>query len=1148
MAPSPLDALRPDSDDFVALYQELVKHEICLMRLGDICENTQGYYTSRSGYPLRHDVDVGMSILDILYVLLVKEREIIEKYKPSLSDLEKFINKLLESRLLIDLPCSALSTDPSDIIQRILDNNRILEMGHLENPFMYYHMYTSLREASRGYGFDNKLDNLIKKYTDAKICFKTAYGELIRLYRYEAALPEQTHMKPPLTETPPYRVLEAYVLPFMEEPMPELKEEKLQDFCKKFSGGIGRYSQVVCQALTSIGVVSLHEYQYKMLTELFENFEKPKLVILSAPTASGKTEIFMTYLTAKLLAKGGVAVLIYPTKTLAREQLERFVRFLYSINKDPNGGRLVRVYLLDGDSPESSEEVKGKSFRGGIFISVGGRRGEIKYNEQGDVVIDWGDGNLERIEWLREAKDIVDIEEPAIIITNHSMLSTHLNKGSVWVRSLARLLNTIVIDEAHIFINDKERNDFLHFLLLRLLISAIIQQYGANSTLEEGLENEIVNLIKERGLDIVLSSATLSDREILPHDIATTQLGGIDLYNASQGSSDHQPAKLLLRWLYEIFGKNFKILYVPYYETIGDSKRKKLIVAAVYFPEPRMAARTPFNEALATTLIWTDAITRGLRRTYGVDYALHALAFLDSKATQMEVFKNIVGRGLKEEMFHADKLLVSPLIGGNSPGASAVVALAQRYQNDASSSIVDVARYSHLQLYYRWNTVDNYLRSLTNNAAGVNQSVMDALDFAKGVRGAAESGRSRYWIFHGNSYYVLVHNADIERDKRATIERILSGHGGHGWNLVISTSTLELGVNIPGVAVTLQFGAPPSSDSFIQRIGRSGRDNKTFRISFGAVFSRNFGRDILFIDETEAVRALFNLKMPKYTGQIDDILLVRYMALLYADLSNTSNQVDNIIKNVLLLYNKYNQIKLNELLDQIKMIYKYYIKLTEITREASNLYESHGPIPFTIIINRIAEKIESIKYRFGNDYLNIIHSLKSKSSSCILNALTTLKSIVESLPDDIRRPLFGFLPYSLELLDNIKKVNGDVEKLKVKLSKWKPQRIDEINIKNELMSFINDLSNVIDFVQEILLKTVYIFLGECKKKEDLVALLNGSLMPHRAIVGEINGCEFNCNSISLNDKAMYLNCKKVERDRRNILSNVPLKHYEVEEW
>jgi hypothetical protein len=46
-----------EKDDIIDIYQSLVKHEICLMRLGDICttESGGGYYVAKHGFSVRHN-------------------------------------------------------------------------------------------------------------------------------------------------------------------------------------------------------------------------------------------------------------------------------------------------------------------------------------------------------------------------------------------------------------------------------------------------------------------------------------------------------------------------------------------------------------------------------------------------------------------------------------------------------------------------------------------------------------------------------------------------------------------------------------------------------------------------------------------------------------------------------------------------------------------------------------------------------------------------------------------------------------------------------------------------------------------------------------------------------------------------------------
>jgi DEAD/DEAH box helicase domain-containing protein len=67
---------------------------------------------------------------------------------------------------------------------------------------------------------------------------------------------------------------------------------------------------------------------------------------------------------------------------------------------------------------------------------------------------------------------------------------------------------------------------------------------------------------------------------------------------------------------------------------------------------------------------------------------------------------------------------------------------------------------------------------------------------------------------------VLPYRAGYEQEDRQLIEQRLTDGSLDG---VVSTSALELGIDIPGIDVGVLFGVPRSEDSFRQRIGRVGR-------------------------------------------------------------------------------------------------------------------------------------------------------------------------------------------------------------------------------------------------------------------------------------------------------------------------------------
>jgi DEAD/DEAH box helicase domain-containing protein len=94
--------------------------------------------------------------------------------------------------------------------------------------------------------------------------------------------------------------------------------------------------------LESRGIGRLYAHQ----AEAVELVRKGENVVVTAPTASGKTEIFLIPVVEEAL-KGRRSLVVYPTKALARDQLARFREF--SILG-------VRSEVYDGDTPQSARE------------------------------------------------------------------------------------------------------------------------------------------------------------------------------------------------------------------------------------------------------------------------------------------------------------------------------------------------------------------------------------------------------------------------------------------------------------------------------------------------------------------------------------------------------------------------------------------------------------------------------------------------------------------------------------------------------------------------------------------------------------------------------------------------------------------------
>ena len=166
-------------------------------------------------------------------------------------------------------------------------------------------------------------------------------------------------------------------------------------------------SSTTKQALLDLGYKSLYEFQEKSL----EYVQNEKNIVITAPTGSGKTEAFvLPVLEQALLSlnKRPLGFLIYPTKSLARDQYKKLLPLCEKTG--------LSIAIYDGDTPQH-----------------------------------------ERIKVLSDP--------PSIIITNPDMIHYHLMYNEAF-RALIPKLQFLVIDEVHQLIGSY--GTAVHFLIKRL--------------------------------------------------------------------------------------------------------------------------------------------------------------------------------------------------------------------------------------------------------------------------------------------------------------------------------------------------------------------------------------------------------------------------------------------------------------------------------------------------------------------------------------------------------------------------------------------------------------------------------------------------------------------------------------------------------
>ncbi|MEM4885625.1 MAG: DEAD/DEAH box helicase [Thermofilum sp.] len=182
-------------------------------------------------------------------------------------------------------------------------------------------------------------------------------------------------------------------------------------------------SEVLVKTLKGRGIHRFYAFQ----AEAIEAIREGKNVLILASTGAGKTEAFLVpILDEMLLGDPSISVVIYPTKALARDQLER-------INAYTSGVFGLRVATYDGDTPEKEREM--------LF----------KY-------------------------------PPRLLVTNPDMLHLSLRQSPRF-RDLVRGVSHVVLDDAHVY--SGVFGSHVHYVLKRLrrAIGAEPQLVAASATI-----------------------------------------------------------------------------------------------------------------------------------------------------------------------------------------------------------------------------------------------------------------------------------------------------------------------------------------------------------------------------------------------------------------------------------------------------------------------------------------------------------------------------------------------------------------------------------------------------------------------------------------------------------------------------------------
>ena len=173
----------------------------------------------------------------------------------------------------------------------------------------------------------------------------------------------------------------------------------------------------------------LWKHQCKV-TELLNSEQNDKGIIMSTPTATGKTEAALLPIIDFIdkcdteERRGIKAILIYPTRTLGTDQAKRLIRLLHCINTEGEERRSIKFGLMDGDTVPSGSANFHRPARGlmcpecnELLVYSGGETNDLECKKHGDIA-PWCYATRKRI--YRD-KDGIDI-----LVTGPEMIERRL--------------------------------------------------------------------------------------------------------------------------------------------------------------------------------------------------------------------------------------------------------------------------------------------------------------------------------------------------------------------------------------------------------------------------------------------------------------------------------------------------------------------------------------------------------------------------------------------------------------------------------------------------------------------------------------------------------------------------------------------------
>jgi superfamily II DNA/RNA helicase len=145
-----------------------------------------------------------------------------------------------------------------------------------------------------------------------------------------------------------------------------------------------------------------------------------------------------------------------------------------------------------------------------------------------------------------------------------------------------------------------------------------------------------------------------------------------------------------------------------------------------------------------------------------------------------------------------------------------------------------------------------------------------------------------------------MHYGGLSIERRAEIEsEFIRGEK----RMLLSTSTLELGIDLSDVAVILQHKLPLTLESVVQRVGRAGRNPKCYRVALGVIVLPTLPLSTLYMFDERLRETLENISSlpPLRVGEASHNIRLQHtlsLLLLKRALENKKTYIDIDIESI----------------------------------------------------------------------------------------------------------------------------------------------------------------------------------------------------------------------------------------------------------